>query len=84
MKKLTILRFDISRGYRKFIEHPIYISEQMISEIIPIEAWSICKCQDTDIGDGFDNEGVNSIVVMNNGNVIRVTESVEQILSVET
>ena len=80
MKKLTTLRFDARSYNRKFDKHSIYIQEQMISEIIPIKAWATYRCKDTDIGDGFEDDGVNSIVIMNNGNVIRVTESVEQIL----
>lgn len=82
MKKLTTLRF-VSSGYRKFDKHPIYIQEGMISEIIPIGAWPAYRCKDSDIGDGFEDDGVNSIVIMNNGNVIRVIESVEQILGIE-
>ena len=80
MKKLTTLRFDARSSYRKFDKHPVYIQEGMISEIIPITGWATYKCKDSDIGDGFEDDGVNSIVIMNNGNVIRVTESVEQIL----
>lgn len=77
MKKLTTLRFS---SYHKFEKVPIFIQEGMISEIIPIAGWPNYRCKDSDIGDGFEDDGVNSIIIMNNGNVIRALESVEQIL----
>ena len=81
MKKLTVLRLDHSNGYKKYLEYPIYIQENLISEIYPIAVRSNWK--DSDIGDGREDAGVRSIIVMNNGSVLRVTESIEQILCIE-
>lgn len=56
----------------------VYLNAEKISEILPV---TLCSWLRTDIGDGNANNGVKSIIHMDNGFVYRCIESPEEILS---